>query len=394
MADDTGQDILLLIFIHGFKGDDNTFAQFPQRLTNILLDSLPDFKVESLMFPVYETRGELNEAVARFADWLATLTVQKEAQHGGAGKAKIVLCGHSMGGLLAADAVLEFVNSRPDVNAPIWPNIIACIAFDTPYFGLHPYVFKNSATKAAQYAEAAKTVGTALFGSLAGFGASKAASGSSPSTPPAGLLTAPSQDQSGWGKWAPAAYAVGGALFAGAAAGGAYHKRAELGLGYTWATDHLKYVGNLWDEDVSKKRVDSMIEVDETAGILFRTFYTFLPAVPLVHNLDRTFIIIPKGNPKIQSRFLRAENNTASDEIQAHTGMFAANTNDGYYKLGLETARLIQESIASRQHPLNRKQDSDSTLSPVVDDQEPKKDETSNLAKLPSDPLVDHNPWK
>jgi hypothetical protein len=37
-----------------------------------------------------------------------------------------------MGGLLAADALLAFVNSRPDKNAPLWPNIIACIAFDTP----------------------------------------------------------------------------------------------------------------------------------------------------------------------------------------------------------------------------------------------------------------------
>ncbi|KAF9268142.1 hypothetical protein L218DRAFT_918476 [Marasmius fiardii PR-910] len=385
----TGQDILLIIFIHGFKGDDQTFAQFPQRLQNILVDSLPNFRVESHIFPAYETRGELNEAVARFADWLTTLTVQKEAQYGGAGKAKIVLCGHSMGGLLAADAVKEFVKTRPDNSAPIWPNIIACLAFDTPYFGLHPYVFKNSASKAAQYAETAKTVGSALFGSLAGFGAGKAATESSASTSPAGLITAPSQEQTGWSKWAPAAYAVGGALFAGAAAGSAYYKRADLGLGYTWATDHLKYVGNLWDEDTSKKRVEFMIEVDETAGILFRTFYTFLPAVPLVQNLDRTFIIVPKGDPKIQSRFRRAENNTAADEIQAHVGMFAASTNDGYYKLGLETAGIIQESLASKQH-LPNKQES----SPRTGHQEPTESENLNPTDHLSHELIDHNPWK
>lgn len=390
MADTAaGQDILLVIFIHGFKGDDNTFAQFPQRLQNILVDSLPDFKVESHVFPAYETRGDLNEAVARFADWLTTLTVQKEVQYGGAGKAKIVLCGHSMGGLLAADAVLEFVTTRPDTSAPIWPNIVACITFDTPYFGLHPYVFKNSATKAAQYAETAKTVGSALFGSLAGFGV--ATSGSSSSTSPAGLLTAPSKEQAGWSKWAPAAYAVGGALVAGAAAGGAYYKRAELGLGYTWATDHLKYVGNLWDEDACKKRVDSIIEVDETAGIHFRTFYTLLPAVPLVHNLDRTFIIVPKGNPKIQSRFLRAENNTATDEIQAHVGMFAANTNDGYYKLGLETAAIIQESLASRQHLPNKQ---DFTPPSSTSRQEPTKGDTLKPTDYSMDALIDLNPWK
>lgn len=37
-----------------------------------------------------------------------------------------------MGGLLAADTLREFVNSRPDAKAPLWPKIIACIAFDTP----------------------------------------------------------------------------------------------------------------------------------------------------------------------------------------------------------------------------------------------------------------------
>lgn len=97
-----------------------------------------------------------NEAVIRLADWLTTLTVEREVANGaggGAGKAKVVLCGHrfvgflfnvcssalkrhaciySMGGLLAADCLLEFINTRPDSSAPLWPKIIACIAFDTP----------------------------------------------------------------------------------------------------------------------------------------------------------------------------------------------------------------------------------------------------------------------
>lgn len=68
---------------------------------------------------------------------------------GGRGKAKIILCSHrcllsllmpvhlsdefsSMGGLLAADALIEFVQTRPNPTAPLWPNIIACLAYDTP----------------------------------------------------------------------------------------------------------------------------------------------------------------------------------------------------------------------------------------------------------------------
>lgn len=44
-----------------------------------------------------------NMAIERFSDWLTTLTVQKEVAHGtggGAGRAKIVLCGHRYVGSL------------------------------------------------------------------------------------------------------------------------------------------------------------------------------------------------------------------------------------------------------------------------------------------------------
>ncbi len=123
-------DLLLLVFIHGFKGDDETFLQFPQRMKHVLSDTIPDCAVESIVFPVYEVRSpdsacslitspelfpdergsskhvftihgkrKANIIIERsrrtFADWLTTLTVEREvASGGGAGKAKIVLCGH------------------------------------------------------------------------------------------------------------------------------------------------------------------------------------------------------------------------------------------------------------------------------------------------------------
>ena len=69
-----------------------------------------------------------------------------------------------------------------------------------------------------------------------------------------------------------AAAAPGGSFFgAGAAAGAAYYKRDEIGVGYTWATDHMKYVGTLWDEDALHKRVNDLMEIEERMGVLFRT---------------------------------------------------------------------------------------------------------------------------
>jgi len=136
------------------------------------------------------------------------------------------------------------------------------------YLGIHPHVFKNSVTKAAEYASAAQTIGSAVFGAFASLGAKKATTPTTipPPTTPSTAASGPS-----WMKWAaPAAYAVGGAIVAGAA-GSAYYKRDEINVGFTWATDHMKYVGNLWDEATLTRRVESLINLEEQAGVTFRT---------------------------------------------------------------------------------------------------------------------------
>ncbi|KIJ70117.1 hypothetical protein HYDPIDRAFT_121556 [Hydnomerulius pinastri MD-312] len=338
------KDLLLIVFIHGFKGTDSTFEKFPSRLQHILSESMNNVPVECLVFPAYETKGELNAAVVRFADWLTTLTVQKESRNGGgAGSVRIVLCGHSMGGLLAADALLEFVNTRPDQNAPLWPRIIACIAFDTPYLGLHPYVFKNSATKAAEYAGAARTVVSDVYSLFKG--------GETASTPNPALpqITAAASETtsatSGWARWAPAALAVGGAVIAGAAAGAAYMRREEITSGYTWAFDHMKYVRNLWDEKAMRERLENLTAAQANHGIIFKTFYVFLPASPPAHPNARTFVVLPTRSSPAFAHYLPAPNCVATDEVQAHTGMFEPRNNDGYYQLGLATAKAIREAV-------------------------------------------------
>ncbi|KAI5117868.1 hypothetical protein M0805_006570 [Coniferiporia weirii] len=341
-------DLLLIVFIHGFKGTDSTFAGFPERLRHIIGETVSNVVVQSINFPAYETKGELNAAVERFADWLTTLVVEKEVANGeggGAGKAKIVLCGHSMGGLVAADTLIGMVTSRPDQEAPLWPKIIACIALDTPYFGLHPFVFKNSATKVVDYAQKARQVASAFS-----MFSKSSPSSSAPAHAAAAAITAPPASTSGtsWATWAaPVAYGVGGLLLSGAAAGAAYYKRDELGLGYKWATDHMKYVGTLWDENKLRKRVEKLVEIEKSLGVTFRDFYTLLPAKAPDYLNTRTFIVLPPKNSPLSSRFLFVQNNIAEDEIEAHTSMFEPGTNDGYYGLGLEVAKIIREAIAS-----------------------------------------------
>jgi hypothetical protein len=72
-------DVLLIIFIHGygvryihspetlltaithslssFKGDDNTFQDFPLRLQHILSETIQGTAIESIVFPAYEVRA-------------------------------------------------------------------------------------------------------------------------------------------------------------------------------------------------------------------------------------------------------------------------------------------------------------------------------------------------
>ncbi|KZT72503.1 hypothetical protein DAEQUDRAFT_663996 [Daedalea quercina L-15889] len=336
-------DLLLVIYIHGFKGTDSTFAQFPQRLQHILSETIEKTIVECVVFPAYEV--SCNEAVVRFADWLTNLTVQREVANGsggGAGKAKVVLCGHSMGGLLAADSLIEFVRTRPDSRAPLWPNIIACIAFDTPYLGLHPSVFKNSATQAASYVQTARSALTA-FQSFTSKASTASASKAAITAPPMAAQTS----TSAWSKWAPAAYAVGGALVAGAAAGTAYWKRDDLGIGYKLVADHMKYVGNLWDEGTLQRRLQRLLTIEKDMGVIFRTFYTLIPADGRTHPESRMFIVLPTQGTGLAEHFLEARNTLAEDEVQAHTGMFGSKTNDGYYELGLATAQVIREAVVA-----------------------------------------------
>jgi hypothetical protein len=85
-------------------------------------------------------------------------------------------------------------------------------------------------------------------------------------------------------------------------------------------------------------------------------FYTVIPPNPPMFPYSRTFIVIPPNTAQqplpgsnasrsIYNRFLSAPNGIAADEIQAHTGMFEAKTNDGYYQLGLEVSRVIREAV-------------------------------------------------
>ena len=52
----TVTELLLLVYIHGFKGTDKSFEEFPQRLEHMLSETIPEITVETNVFPAYEVR--------------------------------------------------------------------------------------------------------------------------------------------------------------------------------------------------------------------------------------------------------------------------------------------------------------------------------------------------
>lgn len=118
-----------IIYIHGFQGNDTTFRRFPTDL-QIYLTTFLDaqhtrFKTRSSLYPTYKSTKPIAHATQNFLEWLSLQP-----------PSPVILLGHSMGGLLAADAATSPSQKSSKCKHPI----IGMIAFDTPYLGMHPHV--------------------------------------------------------------------------------------------------------------------------------------------------------------------------------------------------------------------------------------------------------------
>ncbi|CEQ39247.1 SPOSA6832_00751 [Sporobolomyces salmonicolor] len=343
-------ELVLAVFLHGFKGNSDTFADFPQRLQHVLTQSGID--LQPIVYPSYDTRGELVTAVDNHVTWLTNLVAERQAEYrekGGKGPVRVVLLGHSMGGLVIADTLLATLSSA---SLPI----LGLIAFDSPLLGLNPKVFKSTFDKAldlastGQAALAALGAGYGLFKSatskespsLSGSGSNTPRSSSKAATSTKGKdkevavpLPAESTSATPGGNWFSYVAAAGLAGTA-AAFGAAWYNRDVLAQHWSWATSHLSFVGELWKLDELEKRLEEVVAAKEK-GV---GFYTLIPASNALPS--RTFLVLPHS-PSLRSHFTPSTNTRAADEIRAHVEMF--DRSDGYYQLGSETARLIHEWV-------------------------------------------------
>ncbi|KAK4645839.1 hypothetical protein QC761_205060 [Podospora bellae-mahoneyi] len=122
---------LLVIYIHGFMGNDSSFRSFPAHVHAFLKEALAETHViHTKIYPRYKTYKSIEVACENFSKWL----MPHESS-----TTDVVLVGHSMGGLLAADIVLLPRHDAPPSGGPPFRHrILGSISLDAPLLGLHP----------------------------------------------------------------------------------------------------------------------------------------------------------------------------------------------------------------------------------------------------------------
>ncbi|KAI0168886.1 hypothetical protein GGR52DRAFT_581242 [Hypoxylon sp. FL1284] len=372
---------LLLCFIHGFKGNDDTFRTFPDDLQERVASKLPDHNVESIVYPKYETRGELGQCCVSFLSWLREKVMSVRKEH--AEKpwpphdrdVGVILVAHSMGGFVASDTLFLILNERIEQGqeSPMFPLIQGILTFDTPYNGLARSMFVYGAFSNYQKVSTVFNVMTAL---------SAAPSALSKSTLKRTAARAPTAKSSSpaWKGWQLVAVRTGtvGAIAAGGVAayihrqqimdgmrsmrnlnkqsvkdgyqqsmdtlsqGLAYINRGNVGRSFEYLSDHFTFVGTLMKQQELSRRIERLAMLK---GIGIHDFYTSLGEngmwsggyfVP-----ERTFCAIPAKDHLAHHLFSRQVIKKTEDEVQAHVSMFIRDKNEEYEQMTEEASNLV-----------------------------------------------------
>ncbi|RDL39528.1 Uncharacterized protein BP5553_03868 [Venustampulla echinocandica] len=365
---------LLLCFVHGFKGGDDTFGDFPFHLETLLAAALPNITVQSIVYPKFETRGDLNEytrekkLMGYIAKRLLEKVIDLEVSNNTPSptidpSVRTILVGHSMGGIVAADTILSIAseqpiesagsdNTSPHPNTMMFPYIQGVLAFDTPYLGISPGVVAHGAEG---HYNAASSAITQLSGLTGAFWGTKAATADAKSKKPVAALpappTSPNTTASPWQKWGKLAVAAGGVAAVAGAGAAAFVNRDKLTEGWSWVGSHLEFVGCLMKGEELRKRVSGMVSLNKELKVGWGNLYTRLGKQAVSKNdgsmvggvigNQRTFCNLPKTEAK--AYWYEAINDNAKDETGAHMTMFFPKENPGYSILSDAAKNLIVE---------------------------------------------------
>ncbi|KAJ4148052.1 hypothetical protein LMH87_002540 [Akanthomyces muscarius] len=150
---------LLVVYIHGFYGNDQSFRSFPAHVHAFLTELLSETHiVHSKIYPRYKTYRAIQVARDNFSAWLEPHESPTT---------DVILVGHSMGGLLAAEVVL-MPNRDPHLHQPFKHRILGTLSLDSPFLGLNPGIIVSGLSSLFQPAPKTdkETVGSASQSSL------------------------------------------------------------------------------------------------------------------------------------------------------------------------------------------------------------------------------------
>ncbi|PGH14464.1 hypothetical protein AJ80_05909 [Polytolypa hystricis UAMH7299] len=317
---------ILLVFIHGFKGGDDTFAGFPAHLRALVSHVLPKVNVLTATYPQFETRGDLRECVGKFREWLQNTVIDIEVANETPSptvdpSVHVFLIGHSMGGIVGAETLLLLASEQlipppsnlssskssaadhgqkqpVEANNFMFPHVQGLMAFDTPFLGIAPGVVSYTAethykTATSAYGALSEVAGVFGWGAAGNkTGTTKSANSPAennnddkrsapqilPSTPDGASAStvdaAATPSWQRWGRYAMYAGAAGAVAAGGAAA--LYSQREKFLTGWTWATSHLEFVGCLARPEDLRHRLSAIGDLMNERGIGCADFYTCL----------------------------------------------------------------------------------------------------------------------
>ncbi|KAK9468834.1 hypothetical protein V1512DRAFT_258024 [Lipomyces arxii] len=361
---------LILVYVHGFKGDRTTFRDFPSDVQERLQRVYPKTKIVSLIYPPYETKGELSAAVNSFISFLENKTIDEEILNGTASPLMsptvgFILVAHSMGGLVIADAATQILARDKSIT---FPKVLGLLCFDSPFLGLHTSVFAQDVVErgSAKFKELKSLSAAVPIGTVASYLFAK---NSQEPKKEAGTKDMQQKKASpNWGKIAGIA-AAGIVTTAAAAAGTVWYLKSQ-NMDLNWAKDHLIFVGAIFQKPaVLKERLWNLYQSKDRVQMI--NYYTVIQPVQsetgsgsnskfdtteIVKGLGkivggdgdgiRTFCNVPKDVP--YSGFFRpAANKKARGEIEAHISIFDSNKNTGYDSLVTENVEIVSGWMAN-----------------------------------------------
>ncbi|OIW22802.1 hypothetical protein CONLIGDRAFT_664828 [Coniochaeta ligniaria NRRL 30616] len=377
--------VLLLCFIHGFKGNDDTFQNFPDDLKKTISSNLGDEHIESVVYPKYETKGELAQSTEAFLEWLKERVMEVRKSHlsqpwpPNDRNVGVILVAHSMGGFVAVDTLFRILNDRAasdSPSSPMFPLVQGILTFDTPFNGLARSMFVYGAFSNYSKVSNVFNVMTAVAAapaSIAKLGlkqsARRAAAGvsrtksSSPAIATWQLVAVRTGTVGAIAAGGVAAYMHRKQIIEGLSSmrnlnkesvvqgyqssvdalgqGLAYINRGNVGKSFAWLSEHFTFVGALLKQNELSRRLERMASLkgvgiaDLYASMGENGYWSGGYFVP-----ERTFCAVPARDQPAAGLFSRIVVEDADDEIQAHMNMFKPDKNKNYEVMTSEAAKM------------------------------------------------------